>query len=426
VTNLPAQSLDGEESVLGACLISAGAVDACSEILTPEVFYRQSHGVIFQAILDVAEKGEPVDALTVVGRLDADGKLTEAGGAERVHELSAIVPSAGNAAHYAKIIRAMWLRREIANVGHELVALGDNGAESVTDLFGEIDKKFLRLQSQGTRGKDRVFTAKQLVAEYRETLASPLDEDKEGVRPPFSFLSPLMGSRLYVIGGYTGHGKSVSGIQFLASACEGGARVGFHSIEMSRTDLTHRLIASFGAPYHDVRTGHVASSNRPTVDKALETIEGWDWEIIDDEEVDPAQIRRDQRSGKYDLLIIDHLHRIRIKDKRHGREELEENVRRITNIAKEFDIPVLLLAQLSREEKRNPFPRPTLASLKGSGAIEQEASHVWFAWRKSDEFHQPTSDAEWIISKNRFGPVGYKNLHFRASQVRFTETSAFA
>jgi replicative DNA helicase len=207
--------------------MSTGAVDVCSEILVPESFYRHSHGLIFRAILDVAEKGEPVDALTVVGRLDADGKLAAAGGAERVHELSVLTPAASNAAHYAKIVRAMWLRREIASVGHELVALGDNGAESVTDLFGEIDKRFLRLQSQGTRKKDRVFTAKQLVAEYRETLANPLDENEIGVKAPFSFLSPLMGSRLYVIGGYTGHGKSVSGISSSPRPARAGLGWGF-------------------------------------------------------------------------------------------------------------------------------------------------------------------------------------------------------
>lgn len=422
MTDLPAQSLDSEESVLGACLISPHAVDICSEILTAEAFYRPSHSVIFQAILDVAEKGEPVDALTVVGRLDADGRLQEAGGTERVHELSAIVPSASNAGHYAKIVRAMWLRREVARVGHELVELGGNGAESVSDLFAEADKKILRLQERATRSKERVFTAKQLVSEYRELLESPLDEDKVGIKSPFTFLAPLMGSRLYVLGGYTGDGKTAMALQFLASACEGGARVGFHSIEMSRTDLTHRLVSSFGAPYHDVRTGHVAQSNRSTVDRALETVEGWDFEVIDDEEVDPAQVRRDQRSGKYDLLIIDHLHRIRIKDRRHAREELEENVRQVTNIAKQFDIPVLLLAQLAREEKRNPYPRPTKASLKGSGAIEQEAAHVWFVYRLRDERHQPLNDAEFIIEKNRYGGLTAKNVHFRASQVRFTES----
>ena len=410
-------------SVLGACLVKPEALDECAEIISAESFYLPSNGLIFQAMLDVVEKGEPVDIITLAGRLDAQGKLKDIGGSEKLQELSGIGFSSPNAAHWAKIVRAMWLRREIARVGHELVALGDNGAESVTDLFGEIDKKFLRLQATETRKQDRVFTAKQLVAEYRETLANPLDEDKTGVKPPFTFLSPLIGGRMYILGGYAGHGKSAAAIQFLASGCEGGAKVGFHTIEMSRDDLTHRLVASFGVPYHDVRTGHISQSHRGTVEKALETIEGWDFEVIDDEEVDPAQIRRDQRAGKYDLLIIDHFHRIRIRDRRHAREELEENVRRITNISREFNIPVLLLAQLSREEKRNPFPRPTQASLKGSGAIEQEASAVWFIYRLPDENHQPTMDAEFIIAKNRYGGLGFKNLHFRASQVRFSESA---
>ncbi len=420
---LPPQSLDSEESVLGAMMLSSNAIEACVDItFGAEAFYRESHGEIFKAILSLYAKGEPVDALTVIGELDKRGNLKKAGGAERVHELAAIVPAVSNAGHHAQIVRAMWIKRELIRAGNEITALGYDGQGSLSDILLEADQRMLKIQGHATQKGDRVFTGKELVAEYRETLANPLNEDEIGARPPFSFLSPLMGSRLYVLGGYTGDGKTAMALQFLASACEGGARVGFHSIEMSRTDLTHRLVSSFGAPYHDVRTGHVSSIYRPVVDKALETIEGWDWEVIDDEEVDPSQVRRDQRAGKYDLLIIDHLHRIRIKDRRHAREELEENVRQITNIAKEFNIPVLLLAQLSREEKRNPFPRPTKASLKGSGSIEQEAAHVWFVYRLRDENQQPTSDGEFIIEKNRYGGLGFKNLFFRASQVRFTET----
>jgi replicative DNA helicase len=420
VSGLPAQSLDAEQSVLGAVLYSGNFDPVVDVGLSAEMFYMPTHSRIFAAIVALFAKGEPIDALMVAGELDRvdsadDHTIT------RLYELAGLGIAEANPAHHARIVRAMWLRREISGVGHELVALGDNGAESVTDLFSEIDKKFLRLQSIETRKQDRVFTAKQLVAEYRVTLENPLNENETGVKPPFSFLSPLIGGRLYILGGYAGHGKSAGAIQFLASACEGGAKVGFHTIEMSRDDLTHRLVASFGVPYHDVRTGHISQNNRGTVEQALQTIEGWDFEVIDDEEVDPAQIRRDQRAGKYDLLIIDHFHRIRIKDRRHAREELEENVRRITNISREFGIPVLLLAQLSREEKRNPFPRPTQASLKGSGAIEQEASAVWFIYRLPDDNHQPTDAAEFIIAKNRYGGLGFKNLHFRASQVRFTE-----
>lgn len=421
---VPPHAPDDEESVIGACLLNGKAVDLVYDILAPEHFYRPSHGVIFKAILDVHDKAEPVDALTVVGRLDADGLLEQAGGAVRVHELAGIVPAASNAAHYAKRVRAMWLRREILRVGHELVALGNTGANSVTDLLAEADNKVMSI-GQLARGKkaERVFTGKQLMSDYRKILNEPLDEGQIGVRPPFTFLSPLMGSRLYVLSGYSGHGKTASALQFVGSACEGGARVGVETIEMSREDLAHRLVAArASAPYHEVRLGKVSSFHRHNVEKALDEIEDWDFEVIDDSGVDAAQIRRDQRAGKYDLLIVDHLHNISIRDKRHERQELEETVRQLTAIAKEFNIPVLLLAQLSRHDKREPFPRPTLSDLKGTGAIEQLASHVWFIWRKPDEFHNPTTETEFIVAKNRYGGLGAYNLHFRASQVRFTES----
>ncbi len=407
-------------------LISPGAIDACAEILSPNAFYRQSHGLIYQAILAVHEKDEPVDALTVVGNLDATGNLEAAGGPERVHLLAAIVPAAGNAAHYARIVRAMWLRREISAVGQGLMELGSSGAESVTDLLAEADKKMLSV-SQLASGKNanRVFTGKQMVADYRRILDSPLDETEIGIQTPFHFLPPMMGGRLYILSGYSGHGKTAGALQFVGSACDGGARVGVETIEMSKEDLGHRLVASRAqVPYHNVRLGHIAKDQRPAVEKALEEIETWDFEVIDDSTADATQIRRDQRIGKYDLLIVDHLHNISIKDKRHERQELEETVRALTAIAKDFGIPVLLLAQLSRHDKRDPFPRPTLSDLKGTGAIEQLASHVWFIWRVPDQFHNPTNEAEFIIAKNRYGGLGSHNLHFRASQVRFTEALA--
>ena len=159
--------------------------------------------------------------------------------------------------------------------------------------------------------------------------------------------------------------------------------------------------------------------------EALFSNADWDWELIDDEEVDPAAVRRHQRRGRYDLLIIDHLHRMPVKDKRYERQELEDGVRRITNIAREFDVPVLLLSQLSRSNNpKEPFPRPTMADLRGSAMIEAEAAVVWFVWRKRDKQNQQTSDAELITAKNRFGAVGAHRLGFIGSQVRFTEQTS--
>ena len=406
--------------MLGAMMISPAAVEACSDLLGGREFYRSSHGAIFQAIVSVYARGESVDAITVTDELRKRGDLNDVGGPERVRELAMIVPAASNARHWAKVVRENWLARGLIRTGQEICRLGFDRPGPIEDLIKEADGRMSELQSLLERKSDSVFTAEQLVAEFREKLANPIDEDMVGVSPPFQFLSPLMPSRLYVLGGYQGDGKTALALQFLRSACEGGARVGFASIEMSRRDLTERLISTFGIPYTEVRTGRVLDQYRPALEDALSAVGSWNFEVIDDEAVDPVSLRANQRRGRYDMLIVDHLHRIRVRDKKYERQELEDGVRRITNIAREFEIPVLLLSQLSRAgDIRNPFPRPTMASLRGSAMIEAEAAVIWFVWRKRDKNHNPGSEAELIVAKNRFGPIGFQNLWFHGSQVRF-------
>ncbi len=415
---LPPQNLDAEESVLGAMMLSQKAIEACLDILEGREFYRQSHGEIYRAIVELYNRAESVDAITVVNELTRSERLTDAGGQERVHELSSLVPATSNVKHWAEIVRETWLARGLIRAGNDIAKSGYERAGSVDELIREADERVIELQGFLERKSDTVFTGKDLVATFQAKLDNPPDED-EGVQAPFPFLKPLKGSRLYVLAGYQGDGKTALSLQFLKAGCEGGARVGFHSIEMSRNDLADRLVAQFGVPSDMTQTGHILPEYQPRVDKALETIASWDFEVIDDEDVTPAQIRRSQRRGKYDLLIVDHLHRIPIKDVRHEREEISSAVRQITNISREFEIPVLLLAQLSRGQKIDPFPRPTRRDLFGASAIENEAAHIWFVWRKRNKQHEPGTDAEFIIDKNRFGQPGWQPMWFHARQVQF-------
>ncbi len=206
-------------------------------------------------------------------------------------------------------------------------------------------------------------------------------------------------------------------LQFVRSACEAGARVGFASIEMTRDDLTDRLVSTFGVPHARIQAREL-SHFEDVAEDALGQIESWDYEVIDDSEITPSGLTRAQRRGKYDFLVVDHLHCIRVKDKRHEREEISDNVLHITNIARTFDIPVLLLSQLSRGMKHDPYPRPGMSDLRGTSVIENLASMVMFVWRKREKGVR-TSVAEIIVAANRFGPEGFRNLTFSERFVRF-------
>jgi replicative DNA helicase len=412
---LPPVAEAAEENVIGACIMSSQAVEACSDILSGHEFWRPSHTAIYRACLSLVEKNEPVDVVTVLNAVRDDETSSR-----RVDELSVIGVTASNVAHYANIVREAWLRRELAEVSLETHRRAMEGAGSAEDLIAEADSRVMKLSEQVNRKRDSVFTAKELVERFRYRLANREDTDT-GIPTPFpKLLRPLKGGRLYVLGGYQGDGKSALALQFIKSACEDGKRVGFASIEMDRDDLTDRLISTFGVPHHHVMDGNL-SGYEDVVDDALGQINGFDFDVIDDEELDPSAIRRYQRQEKYDLLIVDHLHRIQIRDKRHEREEIGENVRRFTNIAREFKIPVLLLSQLSRGQKHDPFPRPTMSDVRGTSAIESEAALVFFVWRVRKD-NERTNDAELIIAKNRFGSEGFLHLNFRAGYVRFDPT----
>ncbi len=400
-----------EESVLGACLVSPVAIETCQDLLDGAEFYRASNQNIYQAILELHEKGIAVDAITVATSLPDL--------ADQIHEIGGSFPIAGNVKHHAGVVRKKWLSRQLIEVGQEAVRLGEAGG-SAKKAVQEVESRFFTLQQNLEGKKDNVFTAKELVDEYRFKLAHPLVDGNE-ISSPFQALPGLVGGRLYVLAGYRKFGKTILSLQFLRSACEGGARVGFGSAEMTREDLTERLLTSFGIPYSQVRSGNVF--DKESINKALETVEGWNFEVIDNSESTADDMRRAQRRGKYDFLIFDHLHEIPVMDPKHKRIEVMESVRKFRTIAKDFKIPVLLLAQLSRGPKHDPFPRPTTDGLMETSFIEQAASQVFMIYRKLNEFKEPGTDAELIVSASRFSPEFSIPLNFRPGQVRFTEGS---
>ena len=413
------QSLEAEENVLGAMMMSAGAIRAVSEILQPSDFFRASHGMIYAAIVDMHAADIGVDCVTVLNELGARGHLEAVGGKERVYEIAAIVPASANAKHYATIVRDLAVLRGLVRVGSEVYSLGmDRPEPDVDALLTRAEELVMGIRPLQKEKRQVVFTAGDVVAKFREKMAQPVDDS--GIPTPFpSILRPLKGGRLYVMAGYTADGKTAAALQFLAESCRTNYRTDIASIEMSHEDLTDRLVAQFGIPHHMCVSGQISPEFAGLAEQALGEISGWDFEIYDDESVDVAALRRHLRRRRPHMLIVDHLHRFEWKERR----DLELIVRNLTNLAREFEIPILLLAQLRRAgDWKDPFPRPSLSQLKESSVIEQEAFAVWFIWRKRDEFVQPTPETEFLIAKNRGGPLSWSRLAFKPQFVRFDST----
>lgn len=415
-------NIDAEESVIGAMLLSPTAIEAVLAELEPEgerAFYRPSHGVVYRACRSLYRAGRPADRITVTALLEAKGKLADAGGEERVHELAISVPAAGNAGHYARIVRETWLKRVGAAAAwkaHEAFSNGVPSAEARQTLLDDL----FALEALEQRGKD-AETIGDILGRIDERIADPPPED--GLPTPFPSYPALKPERLYILGGYTGDGKTAVACQFAISAAAlRNAYVGFASVEMSRDQLVDRMVASYGIPLRQIESGRLGPAYLPVYEQAKAALGRLRIDVLDDPTMTAASLEQVQRARRYDLLIVDHLHQIILKCKPdHYRHRLEEEIQAFATLARRQHVPVLLLAQLSRQSNSNPFPRPTVSMLRETARTEQQGALVSFVWRSRDERNLPTDEGEMILAKNRFGAPGAFPLAFHGETMRYTE-----
>lgn len=413
MTDTAPQNQEAEEHVLGALLLGTRAIDRIRPILQPQHFYRDTHAHIYSAILHLDDQGVPVDTITLADELHQRGQLEQVGGKPRLVELATIVPAAGNAPHYARIVHEKHLERTFrrALVTRSQEATEGDLRHAIAGLSVDLDE--ITRQAEGDR--QTVVTAYQAAEWYAEKLRNPPAEDA-GVPAPFSFLSPMQPGRLYVLGGLQGEGKTVVAIQAIRAAARAGKSVGVYTIEMGWRDLTDRLISCAGLPYQQVVAGRFSNADLyERAERAIGELATQRVDLIDDPWIDPQGIRQYARAGGYDLLVIDHLHQLAWTERR----DLENAVRFIAGIARELEIPILLLAQLKRPG--DSYPRPTMSAFRDTGMIEALAAACWLIHRPRDLEGKRGAVAEFVVAKNRYGAEGVYPLTFQGDYVRFTE-----
>ena len=410
MTVIPSNT-DAEEQVLGAMLLGGGIIDRVAAIVPDgKAFWKPANGKLYDAIVRMHYDGRPVDPVTLAHDLEREGET----GMPDLAMLVGGITATGNVEHYAHIVVDEYRRRRLLDLATGLTKIIEDGAGGM-EALDAFDQALVNARSDFDRGRDSVYTAFQLASQYEQEMKNPTDD--EGVATPFTFLPPMMGGRLYVLGGYTADGKTVCAVQYLRHAAINKARVGLVTLEMSAMQLTERVLAAAGVPYRQVIKRRFDLPFQSRIEAAIGRLAEMNIEVIDDPTADAAAISRYQRAGRYDLLIVDHLHRMGWNERR----ELEQQVVGITNVAKRFNVPVLLIVQLSRSGGGDPFPLPSLRSLRETSVIEQEAARVDFIWRQRDDRHLPTDVAEYVVAKNRFGPVGSHALTFNKQEVRFEE-----
>jgi replicative DNA helicase len=382
---VPPQNLDAEESVLGAMMLSPGAIGAVSEVLSATDFYRESHAKVYRAGLALYARGEPVDAITLVDELEQRGELEDAGGKVRIHELAALVPAAANAAHYARIVREMATLRGLIRAGNEITRLGMDRPGETPELVDRAEQVIFDL-AQSRVASDFTHIEELLKASF-ERITQLYEEgaDVTGVASGFRDLDHLTAGfqpgNLIILAARPSMGKS--GLALCAAAnlaVRGETPVALFTLEMSKSEVTQRLMCSEAkVESQRLRTGKLAPDDWPRLTAACDRLSKAPIYVDDTGSVTMMEIRSKSRRLKIrepglGLIIVDYLQLMTSGASVENRvQEVSAISRSLKVLARDLDVPVLALSQLSRAVEQRHDKRPILSDLRESGCLTGDA-----------------------------------------------------
>jgi len=435
---VPPQSLDAEESVLGAMMLAPGAIAAVSEVLEDGDFYRESHAKVYRAALALYAKGEPVDAITVVDELEERGELETVGGRARIHELASLVPATANAGHYARIVREAATLRGLIRAGGEIARLGWEGVGEPVELVDRAEQILFALSQQRVHGD---FThIEQLLKESFERITQLFESgaDVTGLPSGFRDLDKLTSGfqhgNLIIVAARPSMGKSAFGLCVAANlAIRHRTPVAVFTLEMSTAEVTQRLMCSEAkVESQRLRTGRLAPDDWPRLTAACDKLAKAPIYVDDTGSVTMMEIRSKARRLKskhpdLGLIMIDYLQLMTSGTSAENRvQEVSQISRNLKLLARDLELPILAMSQLSRAVEQRHDKRPILSDLRESGSIEQDADLVAFLYR--DDYYDDASDqqgiAEVILAKHRNGPTDRAKLSFLKRYAKFADLAA--
>src|SRR5579872_33006 len=431
---VPPQSLEAEESLLGAMLLSRDAIAAAVETVSAEDFYRPAHAHLFEAIVTLYGAGEPVDPTTVAEALRRAGVLEGLGGKQAVLRIQVGTPAASNAGFYARIVADHALLRRLVAVGSEIAELGYTLPGDVTEVLDRAESLVFevanRRQTTSLRGihatlQDSLAHLEALFDHAGATTGVPT-----GFRDLDELLLGWQPSNLIVLAARPGQGKTAFALGTATYAAVTVARpVVFFSLEMGCLELTQRILSSEAAVNsRSLRTGRIPEGDWSKISTAVGRLADAPLFIDDNAHLTVMDMRAKCRRlkaqhGDLGLVVVDYLQLMSTGRRAESRQvEVSELSRGLKVLARDLDVPVLALSQLNRSLEYRADKRPMLADLRESGALEQDADVVAFIYR-DDAYHPDSTDkgtAEVIIAKHRNGPTGKIRLAFLEHLTRFT------
>lgn len=424
---VPPQNLDAEQSILGGILLDNNALNRVLEIIGMGDFYSEAHRKIFSAILDLYEKNEPSDLITLSSVLRDKGHLESVGGEVYLTSLVDGVPSAANIAYYSKIVKEKAILRGLIGAATDILNKSYDAGSDIDTVLDEAEHAVFEISENKIKPafspikeivKDTFENIEKLYA--KKTLITGIST---GFQKVDEFTSGLQNSDLIIVAGRPSMGKTAFAINIAQHvAIEDKVPVAIFSLEMSKEQLALRMLSSDGkVDSQKIRRGFVGEMDWPKLVAAAGRLSEAPIFIDDTPAISVLEIKAKARRLKaesgLDLIILDYLQLMRGRDPSAPREqEISEISRSLKSLAKELDVPVLALSQLNRQVESRTDKRPQLADLRESGAIEQDADVIMFIYR--DEVYNKSEDnpekgkAEIIIGKQRNGPVGVANMTF--------------
>jgi replicative DNA helicase len=435
---VPPQNLDAEESVLGAMMLSPGAIGAVTEELDAGDFYRESHAKIYRASLGLFARGEPVDAITIADELEERSELEAAGGRLRIHELARLVPTTANAAHYARIVREMAVLRGLIHAGGEVARLGWERPGDAADLLDRAEQIIFDLSQEQVSSE---FThIEELLKESFERITQLYEAGEEitgvpsGYRDLDRLTSGFQPGNLIIVAARPSMGKSALALCMAANlSVRRQTPVALFTLEMSKAEVTQRLMCSEAkVESQRLRSGKLATDDWPRLTAACDKLAKAPIYVDDTGSTTIMGIRAKARRLKskepsLGLIVVDYLQLMSSDSNYENRvQEVSQISRQLKILARELDLPIIAMSQLSRAVEQRQDKRPILSDLRESGSLEQDSDLVMFIYR--DEYYNDESPdqglAELHLAKHRNGPTGNVKLSFLQRYAKFADLAA--